>query len=63
MSRRCEICNRGTAVANNVSHANNHSKRVQRINLKNIKVVTEDGTKKMRVCTSCFHKVERPPIP
>ncbi|MBN2723457.1 MAG: 50S ribosomal protein L28 [Deltaproteobacteria bacterium] len=60
MSRQCEICSRGTVVANNVSHSNIHTKRVQKINLKRIRVVVDGKTKRMRVCTSCFNKVERP---
>jgi large subunit ribosomal protein L28 len=62
MSRRCEICNRGTVVANNVSHSHRTSKRVQKINLKKVRVFKDGETKKMKVCTSCFCKIERPPI-
>ena len=62
MSRRCEICNRGTAVANNVSHSNIHTKRVQKINLKRVRVLENGEVKRKRVCTSCFDKLQRPPI-
>ena len=33
MSRRCELTGKGTLVGNNVSHANNKTKRIYRPNL------------------------------
>ena len=33
MSRRCELTGKGVMVGNNVSHANNKTKRVYRPNL------------------------------
>ena len=62
MSRSCELCNRGTVVANHVSHSNIHTKRVQKINLKKVRILINGEVKRMRVCTSCFSKIERPHI-
>ena len=62
MSQRCEICNRGTAVANNVSHSNIHTKRVQKINLHKVRAMVDGKVKRIKVCTNCLNKVERPPI-
>ena len=36
MARRCELTGKGTLVGNNVSHANNKTKRIYRPNLQTI---------------------------
>ena len=41
MSRRCELTGKGVMVGNNVSHANNKTKRVFRPNLQRISLVSE----------------------
>lgn len=58
----CEICGKTPMVGNNVSHANNKSKRRFLPNLQKIKVQTEAGTKRLRVCTSCIqaNKIQKP---
>ncbi|MBU1219267.1 50S ribosomal protein L28 [Myxococcota bacterium] len=60
MSRSCEICSRGTVVANNVSHSNIKTKRVQKVNLKRVRILVNGESRRVRVCTSCFIKIERP---
>ena len=53
MARRCEVSGKGPLVGNNVSHANNKTKRRQLPNLRSIKITLEDGsTKKMKVAAS-----------
>jgi large subunit ribosomal protein L28 len=55
---RCFVCDRGVAFGNNVSHANNRTRRVWKPNLQ------VDGTiTKVKVCTRCLHagKVQRAP--
>ena len=61
MSRKCDICGKGPAVGNNVSHANNKTKRVLLPNLQNVRAKTEKGTMRMKVCTRCLRsgKVEK----
>ncbi len=61
MSKKCEICGKGPIVGNNVSHANNKTKRRWLPNLQSVKVKTENGAKKMRVCTKCIKsgKIEK----
>jgi large subunit ribosomal protein L28 len=50
MSRKCEISGKGPLYGNNVSHANNKTRRRFLPNLRNIKVTLEDGTiQKIRV--------------
>jgi large subunit ribosomal protein L28 len=44
MSRRCAISGKGPLAGNNVSHANNKTRRRQLPNLRSLKVTLEDGT-------------------
>jgi large subunit ribosomal protein L28 len=41
MSRRCELTGKGLLVGNNVSHANNKTKRVYRPNLQVVSLASE----------------------
>ena len=56
MSRVCQICGKGPMSGNNVSHANNHTKRRFLPNLQTVHARVEgvEGRQKMRVCTSCI---------
>ncbi len=49
----CSICEKKKAVGNNVSHANNRTKRVFKPNLQRIRVQTPQGPKRIYVCTRC----------
>jgi large subunit ribosomal protein L28 len=61
---RCYSCGRGVAFGNNVSHANNKTRRVWRPNLQVVRIL-DDGGKivKVKVCTRCLSagKVRRAP--
>lgn len=50
----CFICGKARTVGNNVSHANNRTKRQVLPNLQRTKVVTDSGTKREYVCTRCL---------
>ncbi|MBD3793105.1 MAG: 50S ribosomal protein L28 [Campylobacterales bacterium] len=53
MARKCQISGKGPLVGNNVSHANNKTKRRQLPNLRSVKVTLEDGTtKRIRIAAS-----------
>ncbi|HTP76284.1 MAG TPA: 50S ribosomal protein L28 [Rhizomicrobium sp.] len=41
MARRCELTGKGVLVGNNVSHANNKTKRVYRPNLQEVSLASE----------------------
>ena len=41
MARRCELTGKGVLVGNNVSHANNKTKRVYRPNLQRVALASE----------------------
>ncbi|EGJ50678.1 50S ribosomal protein L28 [Desulfocurvibacter africanus] len=63
MSRKCEICEKHRSVGNNVSHANNKTKRVFQPNLQKVRVLLPSGeVKHMKVCTRCIRsgKVVKP---
>ncbi len=61
---RCYSCGRGVAFGNNVSHANNKTRRVWKPNLQVVRIVDESGKiVKVKVCTRCLAagKVKRAP--
>ena len=60
---RCYVCNKGVAFGNNVSHANNRTRRVWRPNLQVARIVEKDRVIKVKVCTRCLTsgKVKRAP--
>jgi large subunit ribosomal protein L28 len=55
MAKRCEVCGKGPQFGNNVSHANNRTRRVFNPNLQSIRVkVSQSSNRRMKVCTSCI---------
>jgi len=62
MSRRCDICGKGPMVGNEVSHANNKTKRRWYPNLQQVRTVVNGAVKRMKVCTRCLRsgKVQKP---
>ncbi len=55
MSRRCEICGKSPLVGNNVSHANNKTKRRFLPNLQKVRAQLPNGeVRKIKVCTRCI---------
>ncbi|MEM8663007.1 MAG: 50S ribosomal protein L28 [Pseudomonadota bacterium] len=60
MARRCELTGKGVMVGNNVSHANNKTKRQFRPNLVDVTLMSESlGHRyKMRIAASALRTVE-----
>ena len=60
MSRICELTGKGRMVGNNVSHANNKTKRVFLPNLQNVTLLSDslDRGFKFRVSTAGLRSVE-----
>ncbi len=60
---RCYVCDKGVVFGNNVSHANNKTRRTWKPNLQVVRVVSEGKTIKVKVCTRCLAagKVQRAP--
>lgn len=59
MARICQITGKGPMVGNNVSHANNKTKRRFLPNLRTVRVTLEDGTtRKMRIAASTLRTLK-----
>lgn len=60
MARRCDVTGKGPLVGNNVSHANNKTKRRQLPNLRSVKITLEDGTtKRIKVAASTLRTMKK----
>lgn len=64
MSKRCEICDKGTVFGNNISHAHNVTKRSWQANLQRVRALISGQAKRVWVCTRCLRsgKVQKPPV-
>ena len=60
---RCYVCDRGVSFGNNVSHANNKTRRVWKPNLQTARIVADGKIIRVRVCTRCLNagKIKRAP--
>ena len=54
MARTCDICAKRRGIGNNVSHANNKTKRTWQPNLQTVHAKVGSSTKTMSVCTRCI---------
>lgn len=64
MARVCYVCGKGPGTGNNVSHANNKTRRRWLPNLQPVKIIDDQGQRRrVRVCTSCISagKVKKAP--
>jgi large subunit ribosomal protein L28 len=50
----CIACGKKKTIGNNVSHANNRTKRQLMPNLQRTRIQTAHGVKKAYVCTRCL---------
>ncbi|MCK5140183.1 MAG: 50S ribosomal protein L28 [Thermodesulfovibrionia bacterium] len=51
----CSVCGKKKISGNNVSHANNRTKRVFAPNLQKVRIFTaHGGVKRVHVCTRCL---------
>ena len=59
----CYSCGKGVAYGNNVSHANNKTRRTWRPNLQVVRTLVDGKVTKVKVCTRCLaaNKVPRAP--
>jgi large subunit ribosomal protein L28 len=60
---RCYVCEKGVTFGNNVSHANNRTRRTWKPNLQVARVQSGDKIIKIKVCTRCLAagKIQRAP--
>lgn len=54
MAKTCDICGKGVQCGQNVSHANNVTKRRWEVNLQTVRAVVSGRPKRLRVCTRCL---------
>jgi large subunit ribosomal protein L28 len=54
MARVCEVCGKHPSMGNNVSHANNKTRRRWLPNLQTVRAKVEGTVRRIRVCTSCL---------
>lgn len=60
MSRRCAITGKSAMNGNNVSHANNKTKKKFGVNLRTIRIMLEDGTtQKIKVAASTLRTMKK----
>ncbi|HEX4210285.1 MAG TPA: 50S ribosomal protein L28 [Candidatus Binataceae bacterium] len=52
--RHCSVCGKGPSVGNNVSHANNKTKRRWNPNLQEVRALMSGGVQRVLVCTRCI---------
>ncbi len=54
MAFACEVCGKKRMSGNNVSHANNKTKRVFRPNLQTVRALLNGTAQRIRICTRCL---------
>jgi large subunit ribosomal protein L28 len=54
MSRKCEICGKGTAFGNTVSHSKNRTRRTWRPNLLEMRTMVDGKITNVKLCTRCL---------
>lgn len=54
MAFKCDICGKRPLVGNNVSHANNKTKKRNVPNLQKIRAQVDGRAKRLLVCTRCI---------
>ena len=60
MARRCAITGKRAMVGNNVSHANNKTKKKFQVNLRSVRVQLQDGTtKRIKVAASTLRTMKK----
>lgn len=63
MANVCYVCDKGAQAGNNVSPANNRTKRRMHPNLQKVKILEDGAKKRVKVCTRCLKadKVRKAP--
>jgi large subunit ribosomal protein L28 len=54
MAFKCDLCGKGPLVGNQVSHANNKTKKRTLPNLQRVRALVDGTHKHLRVCTRCL---------
>lgn len=61
MSRKCEICGKGQASGNKVSHSMRHTRRKWNANIQTVRINDNGTVRRANVCTKCIksNKINR----
>ncbi len=51
---KCDVCGKAPMFGNNVSHANNKTRKVFKANIKKIRARVNGSVKKINICTRCL---------
>ena len=54
MAKYCEICNKGIASGNTVSHSNRKARRTWAPNVQKVRTIVDGAPKNAYVCTRCI---------
>ncbi|HMC32779.1 MAG TPA: 50S ribosomal protein L28 [Myxococcales bacterium] len=54
MAFKCDLCGKGPLVGNQVSHANNKTKKRTLPNLQRVRALVNGSHRHLRVCTRCL---------
>jgi large subunit ribosomal protein L28 len=54
MAYKCDVCGKRPLIGNNVSHANNKSKRRTLPNLQKVRATVKGHVERLLVCTRCI---------
>jgi large subunit ribosomal protein L28 len=54
MAFKCDLCGKGPLVGNQVSHANNKTKKRSLPNLQRVRALVNGSHRHLRVCTRCL---------
>jgi large subunit ribosomal protein L28 len=54
MAFKCDLCGKAPLVGNQVSHANNKTKKRTLPNLQRVRAMVDGSHKHLRVCTRCL---------
>jgi large subunit ribosomal protein L28 len=54
MAFKCDLCGKAPLVGNQVSHANNKTKKRTLPNLQRVRAMVDGSHKRLRVCTRCL---------
>lgn len=63
MANVCHVCGKGPGTGNNVSNANNRTKRRFMPNLQKVRILDDGSKRRVKVCTRCLKagKVRKAP--
>jgi len=59
MARTCSLCNKGTAIGRNRSHAQNRTSRTFKANIQKISMKVDGGSISGNFCSKCLKRLKK----